>query len=179
MPKEAPLVWIDLEMTGLDPGRCHILEIATLVTDPELEVIAEGPEIVIHATEAELETLSDWSLDQFTRSGLLERCRASEIDVREAEAQTLAFLKEHTKARLSPLCGNSVHTDRTFLYSRMRELHDFLHYRNIDVSTFKELLRRWYGNDFQPPKKSGSHEARQDILESVAELRYYRETFLK
>ena len=177
--KEAPLVWIDLEMTGLDPDRCHILEIATVITNGDLEVIAEGPEIVIHATEEELETLSEWSLDQFTRSGLLERVRASTIRVEEAERQTLEFLEAHTKPRTSPLCGNSVHTDRTFLYSRMRRLHDFLHYRNVDVSSLKEVLRRWYPTEFKPPAKSGSHEARRDVLESVEELRYYRQAFFK
>lgn len=166
-------------MTGLDPARCHILEIATLVTDGNLAVIAEGPEIVVHATEEELESLSDWSREHFTRSGLLDRVRASKVDVQEAQDRTLAFLEEHTKPRISPLCGNSVHTDRAFLFSRMRALHDFMHYRNVDVSTLKEVVRRWYPTTFKPPRKSGSHEARRDVLESVDELRYYREVFFK
>ena len=172
-----PLIWIDLEMTGLDPDRCQIIEMATLVTTPDLDVIAEGPLLVIHRTPHELETLSEWSRDQFTRSGLLDRVQASEISADEAEAQTLAFLEEHCAAQKSPLCGNSVHTDRAFLWRGMRSLHDFLHYRNIDVSTLKEILRRWYPDRFRPPTKANSHEAMTDIRESVAELRYYRETF--
>ncbi len=172
-----PLIWIDLEMTGLDPDRCHIIEMATLVTDPDLSILAEGPQIVIHRSEQELETLSDWSREQFTRSGLLDRVRASAISGEEAEARTLAFLQEHCTAQKSPLCGNSVHTDRAFLWRGMRSLHDFLHYRNIDVSSLKEVLRRWYPKRFRPPTKANSHEAMTDIRESVAELRYYRETF--
>ena len=176
--KQGNLVWIDLEMTGLEPERCHILEIATIITDGELEVVAEGPVFVVHNTEEQLETLSDWSRDTFTRSGLLDRVRASEIDCAEAERRTLEFIKEHCAKRSAPLCGNSIHTDRTFLYSRMRELHDWLHYRNVDVSSFKEVLRRWYPKDYAPPAKAGLHEALADIRESIAELRYYREAFL-
>jgi oligoribonuclease len=173
------LVWIDLEMTGLDPDRCHILEIASLVTTEDLELVAEGPSLVVHQDAEALETLSDWSRDTFTRSGLLERVRASTISCAEAEAQTLAFLARHCEPRQSPLCGNSVHTDRAFLWRRMRALHDFLHYRNVDVSCFKEMLRRWYPRRYAPPAKAGSHEALTDIRESVEELRYYRRTFLQ
>jgi oligoribonuclease len=172
------LAWIDLEMTGLDPERCHILEIATLVTDQELEVVAEGPSLVIHADEAALETLSGWSRETFSASGLLARVRASTITTAEAEEQTLAFFKKHTDPRTSPLCGNSVHTDRQFLWSRMRRLHDHFHYRNVDVSSWKEMLRRWYPKLYAPPVKAGTHVALTDVLESVAELRYYREAFL-
>ena len=146
--RQKRLVWIDLEMTGLDPDRCHILEIASVVTDSELEVVAEGPNLVVHQTPEALETLSDWSRDHFTRSGLLERVAASEVDAAEAEARTLAFLAEHCEKRTAPLCGNSVHTDRSFLWTRMRRLHDFLHYRNVDVSTFKEVLKRWYPAEY-------------------------------
>jgi len=172
------LAWIDLEMTGLDPDRCYILEIATLVTTQELELVAEGPSLVIQAGEAELETLSGWSRDTFTASGLLDRVRASTISCADAEEQTLAFLKKHTDPRSSPLCGNSVHTDRQFLWTRMRRLHDHLHYRNVDVSSWKEMLRRWYPKLYAPPAKAGTHVALADVHESVAELRYYRERFL-
>ena len=172
------LIWIDLEMTGLEPERCHILEIATVLTTSDLEVIAEGPNLVIHATEAELETLSDWSREHFTASGLLDRVRTSTVRPADAEARTLEFVREHVRRGEAPLCGNSVHTDRAFLRRHMRELHDHLHYRNVDVSTFKECLRRWYPTSYDPPAKAGRHEARTDILESIAELRYYRETFL-
>lgn len=171
-----PLIWIDLEMTGLDPDRCHIIEMASLVTNPDLEMIAEGPQVVIHRSEEELETLSDWSREQFTRSGLLDRVRASTVSGAEAEAMTLAFLRETCTPHKSPLCGNSVHTDRAFLWRGMRSLHDFMHYRNIDVSSLKEVLRRWYPTRFRPPTKANSHEALTDIRESVAELRYYQKT---
>jgi len=178
MSKKAErLVWIDLEMTGLDPDRCCILEIATVVTDASLDVVAEGPNLVVRRDEKELETLSDWSRDTFTRSGLLDRVRVSEIDVREAEERTLAFVREHVKEKTSPLCGNSVHTDREFLRREMPALHAFLHYRNLDVSTLKEIVKRWYPKRYDPPAKAGRHEALTDIHESIAELRYYRETF--
>lgn len=179
LAQQGNLVWIDLEMTGLEPETCHILEIATIITDGELEVIAEGPTIVVHNTEAQLETLSDWSRKTFTKSGLLERVRAAEIDCAEAERQTLAFIAEHTAPRSAPLCGNSIHTDRAFLYSRMRTLHDHLHYRNVDVSSFKEVLRRWFPKAYKPPRKAGLHEALTDIRESIEELRYYRRAFLR
>jgi len=172
------LVWIDLEMTGLEPERCFILEIATIITTSDLETVAEGPSLVIHNTEAQLATLSDWSLKTFTESGLLERVRASPIDAAEAERQTLAFVEAHCPPRSAPLCGNSIHTDRAFLYQHMRALHDHMHYRNVDVSSFKEVLRRWYPARYLPPPKAGSHEALADIRESIEELRYYRRTFL-
>jgi oligoribonuclease len=172
------LVWIDLEMTGLDPTACHILEIATVVTDPRLDVVAEGPVLVIHQDEEAMKTLSDWSREHFTVSGLIDRSLASDVSLAEAEAATLSFVQEHCTKDTAPLCGNSVHTDRTFLWHYMRSLHDFLHYRNVDVSTLKELFRRWYPDRYQPPKKAGSHEAKTDIHESIAELRYYRDTFL-
>lgn len=174
---EPPLVWVDLEMTGLDPDRCHVLEIATVVTDADLRVLEVGPDVVIHASEDALGTLSDWSRETFAASGLLARVRASPVTVRDAEQVTLAFLSRHTGPRLSPLCGNSIHTDRAFLRRWMPALHDFLHYRNVDVSTLKEIVRRWYPGRFQPPPKASRHEARADVLESIEELRYYRRTF--
>lgn len=177
-PRPDLLVWIDLEMTGLEPERCHILEIATLITNNALEVIAEGPCHVIHADEAALATLSDWSREQFTRSGLLDRCRASQVALADAEAETLAFVQRYCTERTAPLCGNSIHTDRAFLYQGMRQLHDWLHYRNVDVSSFKEMLRRWHGEAFKSPAKRGLHEALADIRESIDELRFYRDRYI-
>ena len=173
------LVWIDLEMTGLDPDQCFIIEIATLVSDESLNILAEGPSLVVRAGEAELATLSDWSRKTFTASGLLERCRVAEHDVAAAEAATLAFLEPLVKPGRAPLCGNSVHTDRAFLWRHMRTLHDFLHYRNVDVSSWKEMLRRWYPKAYDPPRKAGSHEALTDIRESIEELAWYRDTFVR
>ena len=179
MPRSARnLVWIDLEMTGLDHEACHILEIATIVTNSELEVLAEGPNLVVHADEAALATLSDWSRKHFTKSGLLDRVVQEGVPMAEAEAKTLAFVRRWTDARTAPLCGNSVHTDRAFLYRQMRTLHDHLHYRNVDVSTFKEVLGRWFPKQIHAPAKAGKHEALADIRESIAELRYYREAFI-
>jgi oligoribonuclease len=178
-PKEDLLVWIDLEMTGLDPDRCHILEIASLVTDSGLQVLATGPNLVIHQGEAELATLSDWSREHFGRSGLLDRVRASTVSCAAAEEATLAFLRPLTTAGRSPLCGNSVHNDRAFLRTRMPSLHAHLHYRNVDVSSIKEMVRRWYPDRFSPPRKSEAHEALTDIRESVEELRYYRDHFFR
>lgn len=179
MATDGPLVWIDLEMTGLDPDRCHVIEIASIVTNDDLEILAEGPSLVVHQDEAALETLSDWSREHFTRSGLLDRVRTSSVGNDEAEERTLAFLGAWTKPGASPLCGNSVHTDRAFLWRRMRRLHDFLHYRNVDVSSWKEALRRWFPTRYAPPAKAGRHEALADLHESIAELRYYRETFVR
>lgn len=172
------LAWIDLEMTGLDPDRCHILEVASLVTTQDLEPVAEGPVLVVHATEEQLLSLSEWSRRTFTSSGLLDRVRASTVLPGDAEEATLTFLARHTDPRTSPLCGNSVHTDRQFLYQHMRRLHDHFHYRNVDVSSWKEMLRRWYPRRYAAPTKAGSHEALRDVRESVDELRYYRSAFL-
>ncbi|MSR75637.1 MAG: oligoribonuclease [Planctomycetes bacterium] len=171
----SPLVWIDLEMTGLDSDRCHIIEVATLITTGTLELVAEGPNLVIRLNDEELSTLSDWSRDHFTRSGLIERSRNSPVSLAEAEAHTLKFVSAHCSKGTSPLCGNSVHNDRAFLARRMPALHDWLHYRNVDVSSIKEVGRRWFGNGCAPPKKSDKHEALEDIRESVAELRWYRD----
>jgi oligoribonuclease len=164
-------------MTGLEPERCHIIEIATLVTDSNLEILAEGPDLVIHNTDEQLTTLSEWSLDQFTRSGLLEEVRRSDVSCEDAETRTLQFLSQHVTPGSSPLCGNSVHHDRAFLYHRMPRLHAFLHYRNIDVSTVKELAQRWYPGRVNPPPKADSHRAMADVREAVHELRYYRAHF--
>jgi oligoribonuclease len=172
------LVWIDLEMTGLDPDTCFIIEIASLVTDSDLNLIAEGPNLVIYNSEEQLQSLSDWCKDTFGKSGLIDRVRNSTTSAQDAEAETLEFLREHTSKGSSPLCGNSVHNDRAFLWRHMRELHDHLHYRNVDVSTLKDLLTRWHPEEYRPPNKRDSHQALVDIRESVEELRYYRSAFI-
>ena len=172
------LVWMDLEMTGLDPARHTIVEIATLLTDDELEVIAEGPDLVVHATEAQLAEMDDFVTNMHTRSGLLERITTSSMTLEEAGEQTLAFLREHiSEARTVPLCGNSIGTDRRFLATQLPEIETFLHYRSVDVSTLKELARRWHPEAFAAaPKKAAGHRALDDIRESLDELRHYRRT---
>lgn len=169
------LVWVDLEMTGLEVERERILEIATIVTDGELNVIAEGPELVVHQPEAILAGMNDWNQKHHGESGLTERARQSRIDDAEAERLTLAFVAAHVGARSAPLAGNSIHQDRLFLARYMPTLEAHLHYRNVDVSTVKELVRRWYPTQYDArPKKKGSHRALDDIRESIDELRYYR-----
>jgi oligoribonuclease len=170
------LVWIDLEMSGLDPSRERILEMATLVTDGNLDLIAEGPELVIHQSDEVLAGMDAWNTEHHGASGLTERVRASTIDEAAAQAQTLAFLASvGVGPRAAPLAGNSVHQDRLFLARYLPALEQHLHYRNVDVSTVKELVRRWMPTVYaeRPPKK-GSHRALDDIKESIEELRYYR-----
>lgn len=167
------MVWIDLEMTGLDESSCAIVEIATIVTEPDLTVVAEGPSLVIHQPEDVLARMSDFVRELHERSGLLTRIRASTLSVADAEAQTLAFLEAHCDRGTSVLCGNSVWKDRAFLQRYMPELLSFLHYRMIDVSTLKELVRRWYPAS-AAPKKREIHRALDDIRESIEELRWYR-----
>ena len=175
------LAWMDLEMTGLDPDRHVIVEIATLVTDDDLAVVAEGPDIVVRASDEELAAMDDVVRSMHSRSGLLEAIARSETDLAEAGRQTLDFLRSHIpEARSVPLCGNSIGTDRRFLARWLPEIDDFLHYRSIDVSTIKELTRRWYpGVLGAQPRKVGSHRAMGDVLESVAELVYYRKTVFR
>ena len=170
------LAWMDLEMTGLDPARHVIVEIATLLTDDELNVIAEGPGLVIHQPPEALEAMDDFVRDMHTKSGLLTQIKESTVSLEDAVAQTMAFLKEHiTEERTVPLCGNSIGTDRRFLAVHTPEIEEFLHYRSIDVSTIKELARRWYpGVLNKAPKKAGGHRALDDIRESLTELAYYR-----
>ena len=171
----ANLIWIDLEMTGLDPEKEVILEIATIVTDSMLEVLAEGPVIAINYSEEVLATMEAWSKWQHESSGLVARVRTSEHDCRRAEEETLAFLATYSEEKKSPLCGNSVWQDRRFLIKHMPRLEEFFHYRNIDVSSLKELVRRWYPS-LPPYQKKETHLAINDIRESIQELRYYRET---
>ena len=176
MAESDRLVWVDLEMSGLDAERERILEIATIVTDGELNVVAEGPEIVVHQPESVLAAMNDWNQKHHGESGLIDRVRASAIDEAEAERQTLAFVSAHVPASSAPLAGNSIHQDRLFLARYMRAFESHLHYRNVDVSTVKELVRRWYPAVYDArPKKKGSHRALDDIRESIEELRYYRE----
>ncbi|MDQ1404111.1 MAG: oligoribonuclease [Actinomycetota bacterium] len=164
-------------MTGLDPSRHVIVEIATLITDDSLEIVAEGPDLVVLADDAALNEMDDVVVKMHTKSGLLTAIKASTLSLADAGAQTLAFIKEHApQARTVPLCGNSIGTDRRFLAVHLPEIEEYLHYRSIDVSTVKELCRRWYPEALaNAPKKAAGHRAMDDIRESVAELRYYRE----
>lgn len=175
------LVWMDLEMTGLEPSRDRIVEIATLVTDDELEVVAEGPDLVISAPAELLASMDDVVRQMHTRSGLLDAIAASTLSVQEAEALTLEFLRPLVPGPGKvPLCGNSIGTDRRFLASQMPELDKYLHYRSIDVSTVKELARRWYPEAYAgAPRKTGAHRALDDVRESVAELAFWRGTIFR
>jgi oligoribonuclease len=170
------LAWIDLEMTGLDPNRHTIVEIACLITDDDLAIVDEGPELIVHTSPAQLAEMDDFVKDMHTRSGLATAMAASDLSLEDAGAQTLAFLKQHiAEPRTVPLAGNSIGTDRRFLAAHLPEIEDFLHYRSVDVSTVKELCRRWHPEIFKgAPAKRGGHRALQDIRESVAELAYYR-----
>jgi oligoribonuclease len=169
---------MDLEMTGLDPARHVIVEIATLITDDDLEVVAEGPDLVIGASAAQLAEMDDVVRSMHTASGLLAEVEASKVTLAEAGRATLEFLQHHiAEPSTVPLCGNSIGTDRRFLAAQLPEIEAYLHYRSIDVSTVKELVRRWYPDVFaDAPKKAGSHRALGDIMESVNELQYYRQT---
>ncbi|MDE0065482.1 MAG: oligoribonuclease [Acidimicrobiaceae bacterium] len=170
------LAWMDLEMTGLEPDQDTILEIATLITDDNLELIAEGPDLIIHVDEEDLTGMEEVVVKMHTKSGLLEAVRDSTVTLAEAGAQTLAFLQQHIeKPRTVPLCGNSIGTDRRFLAKHLTEIEEFLHYRSVDVSTVKELARRWNPEVLESaPKKATGHRAMDDIRESLEELRHYR-----
>jgi oligoribonuclease len=175
------LVWMDLEMTGLDPGRNVIVEIATLVTDDQLEIVAEGPDLVVAAPPGALDLMDNVVRTMHKKSGLLAAIEASEITLDDAGAATLSFIREHVpEPRSVPLCGNSIGTDRRFLAAHLPAVEEYLHYRSVDVSTVKELARRWYPEAYtKAPKKAGGHRALDDIRESVAELRYYREAIFR
>lgn len=172
---ENNLIWIDLEMTGLDPKQHKIIEIATIVTDSELNILAQGPVLAIYQPESELSKMDDWCTKTHTGSGLVDRVRASQITEQEALEQTLAFLAHWVPANCSPICGNSVGQDRRFLHEHMSELERYFHYRTIDVSTIKELVRRWQANVLNDFCKQSTHLALDDIRESIAELKFYRE----
>ena len=175
--KSEYMVWIDCEMTGLDTSINHICEIAVLITDKQLNTIAEGPNLVIHHEGKALEDMSAWCKDTFSKSGLLDQIKASKTSIKDAEKAVLKFLQDEQKLpkRKIPLCGNSIHADRSFIAVDMPGLDEFLHYRLIDVSTIKELVKRWYPKQFEArPKKKDTHRAMDDIKESIAELAYYR-----
>jgi oligoribonuclease len=173
------LVWIDLEMTGLDSTRDRIIEIATVVTDADLNVLAEGPVIAIHQPDTTLDAMDEWNRTTHSGSGLLARVRASRLDAAEAEARTLGFLQLHAQSGASPMCGNSICQDRRFLAREMPTLESFFHYRNLDVSTLKELARRWAPEVAAGVQKSSTHLALDDVRESIRELAHYRRTFLR
>jgi len=172
------LVWMDLEMTGLDPEVDTIIEIATIITDGNLNIVAEGPSIAVHQPDAALDGMDEWNTTHHGDSGLTARVRASKISMAEAEQQTLDFVRRYVPERTSPLCGNSIHQDRRFLVPYMPELEAWMHYRNIDVSTVKELARRWYPA-IQAPLKQGEHLALADVRESITEMIFYREKLFR
>ncbi|MDN2480087.1 oligoribonuclease [Vibrio astriarenae] len=173
------LIWVDLEMTGLDPETHKIIEIASIVTDSELNILAEGPVLAIKQPQAELDKMDDWCTNTHTASGLVERVQTSDVDEQEAIRQTIAFLEKWVPKGKSPICGNSIGQDRRFLYKHMPELEEYFHYRYLDVSTLKELTRRWKPEVLDGFSKQGTHLALDDIRESIAELKYYRETIFK
>jgi len=173
------LIWIDLEMTGLDPEQDRIIEIATLVTDADLNILAEGPVFAVRQSDTQLAQMDDWNVKTHTNSGLVARVKESQYDERAAELATLEFLKQWVPANSSPICGNSIGQDRRFLFKYMPELEAYFHYRYLDVSTLKELARRWKPEILPGFKKQGTHQALDDIRESVAELAYYREHFIQ
>jgi oligoribonuclease len=174
-PSDAHLAWLDLEMSGLDAERDTILEIATIITDSDLRIVAEGPVLAIHHPESVLNAMDEWNRVHHTASGLIARVRVSIHSMVDAERETLAFVQRYCPEHSSPLCGNSVHQDRRFLARYMPRLDAYLHYRNIDVSTVKELVRRWYPDGPHPPEKTHAHLALADIRESIEELRFYRQ----
>ncbi|MDR0217714.1 MAG: oligoribonuclease [Enterobacteriaceae bacterium] len=176
---ENNLIWIDLEMTGLDPERDRIIEIATIVTDAELNILAEGPVIAVHQSDEQLALMDDWNVRTHTASGLVERVKQSQSGDADAEKATIAFLEQWVPAGKSPICGNSIGQDRRFLFRYMPELEKYFHYRYLDVSTLKELARRWKPELLAGLSKKNSHQALDDIRESIAELAYYREHFIQ
>ncbi|GGD00495.1 oligoribonuclease [Halopseudomonas salina] len=179
MTNDENLIWIDLEMTGLDTDNDVIIEIATVVTDSQLNVLAEGPVMAVKQPDALLDGMDEWNTRQHGSSGLTQRVRESQTSAAEAQAQTLAFLQQWVPAGKSPMCGNSICQDRRFLHRGMPDLEQYFHYRNLDVSTLKELVSRWAPDLKAGFKKDSSHLALDDIYDSIAELKYYREHFLK
>jgi len=180
MPQDASrLIWIDMEMTGLKPDSDRIIEVALVITDGELNTVAEAPVWVVHQADEVLDAMDSWNKGTHGRSGLIEKVRTSVQDEAAVEAQALAFLQEHVPAKASPMCGNSICQDRRFLARHMPLLEDYFHYRNLDVSTLKELVRRWKPDLMKGVPKEGKHEALADVHESIMELKYYRREFIR
>ena len=180
MPQDASrLIWIDMEMTGLKPDSDRIIEVALVITDGELNTVAEAPVWVVHQADEVLDAMDSWNKGTHGRSGLIEKVRTSVQDEAGVEAQALAFLQEHVPAKASPMCGNSICQDRRFLARHMPLLEDYFHYRNLDVSTLKELVRRWKPDLMKGVPKEGKHEALADVHESIMELKYYRREFIR
>ncbi|MGC3964589.1 MAG: oligoribonuclease [Rhodocyclaceae bacterium] len=173
------LVWVDMEMTGLEPERDRIIEIAMIVTNSRLEVVAEAPVIVVHQPDSVLDTMDEWNKNTHGRSGLIDKVRASTTDEPTAEAQLLEWMRQYVPSRTTPMCGNSIGQDRRFMVRYMPQLEAYFHYRNLDVSTLKELARRWAPAMASGFVKRGAHTALADIQESIAELAYYRDNFLR
>ncbi|GGY57459.1 oligoribonuclease [Pseudoduganella sp. SL102] len=178
-PNEMNLVWVDMEMTGLEPDTDRIIEVAMVVTDMHLNVLAEGPVLAIHQSDATLDAMDSWNKGTHGRSGLIDRVKASTISEEQAEAEFIAFMKQWVPNGKSPMCGNTIGQDRRFMVRYMPKLEAFFHYRNVDVSTLKELCRRWKPEVVSGFKKAQKHTALADILESIEELKYYREHFIK
>ncbi|MRD55353.1 oligoribonuclease [Betaproteobacteria bacterium LSUCC0115] len=177
-PSDDHLVWVDMEMSGLDPESNRILEVAVVVTDGQLNIVAHGPVLVVHQTDEHMATMDAWNQGTHGRSGLTEKVKQSTLNEAQAEAELLAFLKTVVPASKSPMCGNTIHQDRRFMARYMPALEAYFHYRNLDVSTIKELCRRWRPEVYKGFEKKGAHTALADILESIEELRYYRDHFL-
>jgi oligoribonuclease len=173
--KNDRLVWVDMEMSGLQPETDRILEIAMIVTDGDLNIVAEGPVLVVHQEDDVLDRMDAWNKGTHSKSGLIDKVKASTLTEADVEAECLAFLKQHVKASISPMCGNTIHQDRRFMNRYMPKLEAYFHYRNIDVSTIKELCKRWQPEIAKGFSKQQAHTALADIIESVEELRYYRE----
>lgn len=178
-PNEFNLVWLDMEMTGLDPDNDRIIEVAVVVTDPDLNVIAEGPVFAIHQSDETLDKMDNWNKGTHGKSGLIDRVKASTVTEAQAEQELIAFLKQYVPANKSPMCGNSICQDRRFMARGMPKLEAFFHYRNLDVSTLKELCKRWKPELASGFKKAQKHTALADIIESIEELKYYREHFIR